>query len=70
MTKEEAIKVIRDLKLGAGLSGDDTAIDALEFVENYFLEKGCANCKYEAVEPWESPCCRCSHNHKDYYTEK
>ena len=70
MTKEEAIKVIRDLKLGAGLSGDDTAIDALEFVENYFLENGCANCKHEDAEPWELPCCMCSHNHKDYYTEK
>lgn len=70
MTNEEALKVVQELKIGAGLSGDDSTIDALEFVENYFLEKGCSTCKYEDVEPWDSPCYDCSHNHKDYYTVK
>lgn len=70
MTKEEALKVIQELKIGAGLSGDDTTIDALELVEKFFIEKGCATCRHEDVEPWNAPCYDCSRNHKDYYTEK
>lgn len=40
----------------------DTAIIA--------LTSACSTCKFEDVEPWDSPCYDCSHNHKDYYTVK
>lgn len=34
------------------------------------LQSACSTCKHEDVEPWDSPCYDCSHNHKDYYTAK
>lgn len=34
------------------------------------LQSACSTCKHEDVEPWDSPCYDCSHNHKDYYTVK
>lgn len=34
------------------------------------LQSACSTCKHEDVEPWDSPCYDCSHNHKDYYIAK
>lgn len=34
------------------------------------LTSACSTCKFEDVEPWDSPCYDCSHKHKDYYTVK
>lgn len=34
------------------------------------LKSSCSTCRYGDVEPWDSPCCYCSHNHRDYYRPK
>lgn len=66
----DALSVLSELKVGAGKTGDDTVIKAIETIEQVLSERGCANCKHEDIEPWDSPCYDCSHNHKDYYTPK
>lgn len=70
MTKEKAIKIIQDLIKGAGLAGDESVIEALDMAQKELLENGCATCKHEDVEPWDTPCYDCRRNHKDYYTAK
>ena len=57
-TYKDSLKISRKFKIAAL----EKAITA--------LQSACSTCKYEDVEPWDSPCYDCSHNHKDYYTVK
>ena len=68
MNNEEAI---RELEVIKNTYNDDLKISsqfkkaALERAITA-LKSTCSICKYEDVEPWDSPCYDCSHNHKDY----
>lgn len=80
MNTADAIKIIRDLKVGSCASGDSETLEALELAETalmafstYFgmqvedsTNIGCSNCRHKDEEPWNYPCYDCKRNHKDY----
>lgn len=81
MITAEALRVIREMKLGSGKAGDTNTTEALELAETalmtfstYFgmqvedkAQEGCAYCSYRDEEPFNYPCYCCKCNMQDYF---
>lgn len=83
MTTAEALREIRELKVGAGKCGDDKTIEALEMAETALMafstyfgmqvedsidnKSGCAYCRHRDEEPFNYPCYACKRNMQDYF---
>ena len=81
MTTADALRIIREMKLGSGATGDNDTLEALELAETalmsfstYFgmqvedrLHEGCAYCRHRDEEPFNYPCYTCKRNMKDYF---
>ena len=84
MTTADALREIREMKVGAGKCGDDKTIEALELAETalmalstYFgmqvedkAHTGCAYCRHRDEEPFNYPCYACKRNMQDYFEEE
>lgn len=71
MTREEAIKWLKLLKISPLIYGEyteaiDTAIEALQKQEH----DGCEGCKYTHKDQYEMPCLMCKQSKKDLWERR